>query len=82
MFKKFNPIFPKLIHAFWNDLLIFLFVSCLKFSAFLKILFFALILSSLNSIKFNFAFEIGFTKVSLKIRFKIFWNNYFIFFKN
>ena len=66
MFKKFNPTFPRPDHILINDLLIFLFVSYFKFSAFLKILFFAFIWSSLNSIKFDFAFEIGFIKVSLK----------------
>jgi len=37
--KKFNPIFPKPVHAFCIDLLIFLLVSCFKFSAFLTNLF-------------------------------------------
>ena len=41
--NKFNPTLPKLFHKFFKLLLIFLLVSCLKFSDFLKNLFLALI---------------------------------------
>ena len=66
MFKKLSPIFPKPDQAVRRDLLMFLFVSCFKFSAFLKNLFFVFICFSLNSDKLDFAFEIGLRKVSLK----------------
>ena len=65
MFKKFNPILPRFTHVSLNTLPIFLLVSNLKFSSFLKALFFSLILYSLYSIKFDLIFNTGLTKLSL-----------------
>ena len=66
IFKKFKPILPNWIHKSLNPLLIFLFVSNLKFSNLLIALFLSLILFSLNSTRLDFNFDTGFTKLSLK----------------
>ena len=66
MFKKFNPTLPRFTHVSLNALPIFLLVSNLKFSIFLKALFLSLILFSLYSIKFDLIFDTGLIKLSLK----------------
>ena len=66
IFKKFNPILPSCAHRSLNARPIFLFVSSLKFSNFLKALFLSFILFSLYSIRLVFIFPTGLMKLSLK----------------
>ena len=66
IFKKFNPIFPNCNHKSLKTRPIFLFVSCLKFSNFLKALFLSLILFSLYSIRLDLIFPTGLKILSLK----------------